>query len=88
MWVLPHYEQESLTNALKCRMFAENLLTSLASSGQNELHRSRKLLCSYPEVVSNFLKKYAADQAIAEYDASILRYIQLANTALQNISST
>lgn len=38
----------------------------------------RKILRSYPEMISYSLKKYATDQTITKYDAAVLRYIQLA----------
>lgn len=50
---------------------------------RNEPHRSRKLLRSHPKVVNHLLKEYTADQVNAEYDAIVLRYMQLANMTLQ-----
>lgn len=55
----------------------------LAASARSEQQRSHKLLHSYPEAVDYHLKNYANDQAIAEYDASVLRYMQPASMTFQ-----
>lgn len=75
MWVLSHYLKDTLANALNSRMCAEDRSASLPASERNE-PRSRKLLRSYPEVVNYLFKKISTDQAIAENDAAILRYMQ------------
>lgn len=49
MWVLPHYVQVTLANALSSCMCAEVRLKPFATSVQNILHRSCKLLWSYLE---------------------------------------
>lgn len=88
MWFLPQYIQERLANAQKSCMCAENQPALLAAFVRNEPHRSRKVLRLYPEVVNYFLKKYAADQSIAEYDATILWYTPPANmTTTQQYAS-
>lgn len=76
LWILPHYVQESLTNALHSRMCADNQFESLVASLQNEQNRSCKLRHSHPEVVAYLLKKYATDQAIAECSPIFLWYTQ------------
>lgn len=79
MWVPPYFVQEIVANANYSRMCPENRHASLAVSVQNDQYQSRKLLRSYLEAVNYPLNKFADDQAITEYDATILRYIQPAN---------
>lgn len=54
MWILPRYVQETLANALKSCLCAENCLAFLAASVRNEQHRSCILLHTYPDVVTIF----------------------------------
>lgn len=67
-------------------MCAQERLVSQATSVCNEQSRSSRLLQLYPEVVSHLLKKYVTNQAIYEYDVTILLYVQPANMALQQIA--
>lgn len=53
------------------------------ASEHNVENRSRRLLRLYPEVVSYLLKKFATDQAIAEFVVAILRYMQQTTMKLQ-----
>lgn len=46
---------------------------------KDELKRSHKQPRSYPEEVNYLLNKFASDQAIAEYVATFLRYVQAAH---------
>lgn len=76
IWLLPHYVHWRLANALNGHMDAKEGTVPIIASVCNNDIRSRKLLRSYSEVVNYFLKKYSTDQAIAEYDAVILHYLQ------------
>lgn len=75
MWVLPHYVKNTLANGFNSPICAKNRSTPLVASVRSE-PRSRKLLRCCPEDVNYLLRKYATDQAIAENDAAILRYMQ------------
>lgn len=79
MWVRPHFVKDTVANALNSRMCAEDRTAPLAATVRNNKIRPRKRLRSYPEVAKYLLKKYATDAAIAEYDATILRYMQPAS---------
>lgn len=87
MWILPHYVQKSLANALNSRMFAKFRLAFLAVSVRNEQHWSRKLLCLYQGRVNYFLNTCATDQAIADFHTYILRYKHPAGTTFQQYAS-
>lgn len=58
-------------------MKAENSFALFTPWVCNKTPRFRTLLPSYTEVVNYFRGKLATDQAIPEYDASILKYLQL-----------
>lgn len=83
MWALPHFIDETLTYAPNSRMYAEHSLALLTASVRDKEPRFRKLLVSYPEVVNYFLKTFATDRTVAEYDASILEDIQPSSLTLQ-----
>lgn len=74
-----HYDHETPANALKSRMCAEDRTAPIMASVRKIDSRSRKLIWCCLEVVNNLLKRYATDQAIVEYDAAILRYVQPAH---------
>lgn len=57
-------------------MCAKNWFASSVTPVQKEQHLSHKNLRSYPEVVTFPLKICPADEAVTEYDATILRYMQ------------
>lgn len=76
MLVLPYFVQVTLANAVTSWMFAGDSLAPPAAVTCNKKHRSQKYLQSYSEVVSYLLKKVATDCAIAELEASTLRYMQ------------
>lgn len=82
--VQPHYVHETLTNALNSRMCAKEESTPIIDSVRNSDTRSLQLLHSYAEVVNYLMNKYAADQAIDEYDAAILRVMHLVIKSLQS----
>lgn len=65
MWVLPHDGKKTLSNVHNRRTCAEDRSASLAASMRNKETRPRKLLRSYPELVTYLLEKFATDQAIA-----------------------
>lgn len=67
-------------------MCAQERLDPLAASLRDGQPYSLKLLRSYPEVVIYLFKNNATDQAIAEYDATILRYVQLKNMTPQQFA--
>lgn len=76
MWVLLQFVKENIANALNSRVCTEGRTASLTATVRYNGVRPRRLLRWYPEVVSNLLKKYPTGVAIAEYDATVLRYMQ------------
>lgn len=64
-------------------MCTQDQLTPLAAFVRNKQPRCYESLRTYPEVVNVFLKKYKTDQAIAIYDAAILRSVQKLNMTPQ-----
>lgn len=64
-------------------MCATDKSSPIAASVRNTDNRSRKRLRSYLKVVNYFLKKLVKDQAITEFNAAILRYMQQANMTPQ-----
>lgn len=81
--VLPHYVKEKLAITRNSRMWAQDRPTLLAASMRNELFRSQNLRRSRLKVLIYLLRKYATNQAIAEYDAAIHRYVQTTNMILK-----
>lgn len=79
MRVLPYYANETVASALQSRMCATNKSSSFAVSVPNVDNRSKKFLRLYQEVAYCVLNKFVTDQAIIEFDAAILRDMQLAN---------
>lgn len=79
--VLPLFVHETLADVLNSRMYAEHSFAAFAASVQNQEQRSRKLLVSYRRVVSYLLKTFATDQAVAEFDSLILRYMRPSSIA-------
>lgn len=76
VWVIPSDVYETQANALNRFISAEGKSTSITATFLNNDARSRKLLRSFPEVLNNNSKKFATDQAIAELDVAILRFMQ------------
>lgn len=76
MSLLPHFVHEMPADALNSRLYAKNCLTSLAATLRKQELRSQKILWSYPEMITYLQKTFVTDQAIAEYRASIPRYMQ------------
>lgn len=76
MWVSPQFVHETLANASNRRMYAENGLVQYAASVRSQDQRFEKLLRSYPELVNYLSKTSVTDQAVAEYDAWFIPYIQ------------
>lgn len=87
MWVLPHYANEKLANALNSRMRAKNSAASIATSLYNNDTRSRMLLRPNLEVVNYFLKNYTMDGAIAKYDTVITSYMQPTNVTFRQYAN-
>lgn len=84
MWALPYFVHKRLANALMSCMYVEDSLARFPASICNEEQQSQKLLRPYLEIVRYYLKTFATDWAVAEYDTSILRYMQpLSVTPLQ-----
>lgn len=86
MSVISHYEMETKANTLNSCMCTQNWIARLATSLRNEQLRSLKFLRSCPEMINYLLQKYATDQALAEYDATILRYVALTNMTTRQFS--
>lgn len=86
MWVLPHFVKETIANALNSRMCAEDRTAPLVATVRHDKIRHQKLLRSYPEVVNYLLKKFATGAEIAEYDATILRYMHPASMTHQQFA--
>lgn len=84
LWAQQRYVKEALANALNSCMCGDNCLLLLATFVRSGQYRFYKLLCLYPETVSNLSKKYAFSQVISEYDATILFHTHLVNNTLQN----
>lgn len=87
MWFLPYYVQKSLAKMLSIGMCAERPLVPLAASVQYKQHWSGRFLRSKSEGVYYLLNKYASSKAFAEYDTSILWYMQLANMTSQQYAN-
>lgn len=81
--MLPNYVHQTLANALINRTCEEDRTTSIINPVSSYDTRSGKSFRSYPEAVKFLLKKYVTDQAIVEYDAAILRYMQSSNVTRQ-----
>lgn len=76
----PFFDKNALVATLNSRMSgAAHTNPVIASVSTTELLIQRTPLRSYLEVVDYFLKTFANDQAIAEKDSRILRYIQSAH---------
>lgn len=83
MWVLPFFEKKALATALSTHMsVADHNNPVVVSVNTADLLIHRKLLQSYPEVMTYFLKKFANDQEKAEIDSKLLCYIQLPHMTL------
>lgn len=82
-WVLPHFVYKPPANAPNSRLYAENSLAPFIVSVHNQEQRCGKLLRPYTEALNYLFKKLAMDQAVAERDHSILRYIQPPSISLQ-----
>lgn len=67
MCVLTHYVNETPSNKLNGRMRATDEFSPIAALVRNGDKWSRKHLQSYLEIVNYSLKKFAKDQAIAEF---------------------
>lgn len=65
MWLLPDYVNETVANELNNLICATDKHSFIAASVRNVDIQSRKLLRSYPIVVSYLLKKLATDRALA-----------------------
>lgn len=76
IWVLPNYVSGKIANALNSRVCATDKSSSISASVRNVENRFRKLLQSYPDEVTYFLKTFVTDQATAKFYAAILRYMQ------------
>lgn len=83
VWVLPHYVNKTLANALNNRICAEGRHSLFVASVPNEEARSRKQLRSYTEVVNYLVNKHETDESIAIHDTAILRYIKQSNMNIQ-----
>lgn len=68
-----------MANALNSRMCVEDNSTATTALVHNNDVRLRKILRSYPETVNYLLKKFATDEATAEFEAAILRYKKQSN---------
>lgn len=83
MWVLPQYVIETLENALNSDMCSTDISSSVATPVRNAESRYYKRLQSNPEIENYILEKFLTDKAIAEFDAAILQYVQLAKMTPQ-----
>lgn len=83
IWMLPYFVNGVPVNALRGCMCAENRTTPIITWVRENDAKSRKLLGVYTEVFSHSLRKWATDQATAEYDAVILCCMQPANKTFQ-----
>lgn len=67
-----------MAKVLNSPVHAEDQTAPMTATVRHNIVRPHKLMRSCPEVVSYLLEKYATDAAIAKYDATVLRYRQLA----------
>lgn len=81
MWILANYVNKIHTNALKSCKCATDKSSLIATSVRNLDNRYR--FRSYAEVVNYLLKKFATEQAIPEFDAAIIWYMQPADMSSQ-----
>lgn len=79
MWVSTHFCNNTLAIAFNIRMSDTDNPFPITDAVCNVIRQSRKLLQSYKELVNFLLVQFTADQAIAEFDVTIIRYIQLVN---------
>lgn len=87
MWIFAHYFKKNIASALKSRMCEEDWTASLTATVTFYETQHRKRSRSYSRNVSYPLKKYSADTAIADLDATILSYMR-PTSAIHNYMRT
>lgn len=82
-WIKYHFVHEILANVLHICMCAEDRSPTIAATECRQKQHSRKLQQSFFEEVEYLLKRSSQNQAVVEYDASVLKYMRLLSMTLQ-----
>lgn len=84
IWPLLHYGNDTLAHLFNSRMCPTDKIVSIATLLHNVVNQSHELLRWYSVVKNSLKNKFVTDQAIAECDFPILRYIRRDNVKSQH----